>query len=131
MAFERLRQTALPQALADVVADVADLVQKELRLARAELASNVASKLHASVWMALGIAFGLIAVMLLVQALVFGIASYGIAIHWSCLIVSGSLLVVAALLFIKGRADAQGDLLPTHTINEISRDISLAKEQLT
>jgi uncharacterized membrane protein YqjE len=131
MAFERLRQTALPQALADVVADVADLVQKELRLARAELASNVASKLHASVWMALGIAFGLIAVMLLVQALVFGIASYGIAIHWSCLIVSGSLLVVAALLFIKGRADAQGDLLPTHAINEISRDISLAKEQLT
>jgi uncharacterized membrane protein YqjE len=131
MAYERLKQTTLPQILTDVITDVADLVQKELRLARAELSSNVASKLHAGVWMALGIAFGLIALMLLVQGLVFGIASYGIAIHWSCLIVSGTLLVVAALLFLKGRADAEGNLLPTHTLNEIRRDISLAKEQLT
>ena len=131
MAYERLKQTTLPQILTDVITDVADLVQKELRLARAELSSNVASKLHAGVWMGLGIAFGLIALMLVVQGLVFGIASYGIAIHWSCLIVSGTLLVVAALLFLKGRADAEGNLLPTTTMNEIGRDISLAKEQLT
>jgi len=131
MAYDRIKQTALPRVLTDVLADVADLAQKELRLARAELSSNLASKLQAGVWMALGIAFGLVALMLLVQALVFAIASYGIALHWSSLIVSGGLLVVAALLFLKGRADAQGDLLPTNTINEIKRDISLAKEQLT
>jgi hypothetical protein len=80
--------------------------------------------------MSIGIAVGLIAVILVAQALVFGIASYGIAIHWSCLIVSGILLVVAALFFFKGRADAKGDLMPTQTLRHIKRDISVAKEQL-
>lgn len=130
MAYERLKQTALPQALADVVADVADLFQKEFRFAREEISSKLASKLQASVWMSIGIAVGLIAVILVAQALVFGIASYGIAIHWSCLIVSGILLVVAAMFFFKGRADAKGDLLPTQTLRQIRRDISVAKEQL-
>jgi hypothetical protein len=131
MAYERIKQTALPRVLTDVIADVADLAQKELRLAQAELSSNLTSKLHAAVWMALGAAFGFVALILLMQALVFAIASYGIALHWSSLIVSGGLLVLAALFFSKGRADAQGDLLPSNTINEIKRDISLAKEQLS
>jgi hypothetical protein len=38
MAQEQLKHSALPRALADVVADVADLFQKELRLARVESA---------------------------------------------------------------------------------------------
>lgn len=130
MAYERLRNAALPQALTDVVADVADLLQKELRLARAEVTSKLTSKLQASIWMAIGAAFGLFAIMLLLQALVFGIASYGIALHWSCLLVSGILFVLAAVTFFKGRADAQGDLMPTQTIHQIKRDISVAKEQL-
>ncbi len=131
MAYERLKNAALPQALTDVFADVSDLFQKELRLARAEITSKLASKMQASIWMAVGAVFGLLAMMLLLQALVFGLASYGIALHWSCLIVSGVLLVLAAVIFSKGRADAQGDLMPTQTIHQIKRDISVAKEQLT
>lgn len=51
--------------------------------------------------------------------------------HWSCLIVAGGLAVIAAIAFAKGRADAREDLRPERTINQIKRDISTAKEQLT
>jgi hypothetical protein len=43
MAYERLKDTALPHALSDVVADLADLFQKELRLAKAEVLSKVST----------------------------------------------------------------------------------------
>jgi hypothetical protein len=38
---------------------------------------------------------------------------------------------LAALLYFKGRADAQEELAPTRTIHQIKRDISTAREQLT
>ena len=65
------------------------------------------------------------------QAAVFAIASYGIALHWSCLIVAGAALAVAAVFYFKGRANAQEELTPNRTIHQIKRDIATAKEQLT
>jgi len=66
-----------------------------------------------------------------VQAVVVGIASYGIALQWSCLIVAGVLATFAAMLFFKGRSDAKGELAPTRAINQVKQDIATAKEQLS
>ena len=89
------------------------------------------AKLQAGVWMAAAAGLGLITAILAVQALVFGIASYGIALHWSCLIVAGVFACLAALAFFKGRANAAEELTPTRTLHNIKRDIATAKEQLT
>ena len=51
---EHLKHSVLPRVLADVVGDIADLVQKEMRLARTELSEKLASKLRAGLWMGLG-----------------------------------------------------------------------------
>ena len=51
MTTERLRASALPRALSDIVVDVADLVQKEMRLARAEIGDKLSNKLRAGAWM--------------------------------------------------------------------------------
>lgn len=131
MALERIKDAALPQAVSDVVADLADLFQKEMRLARAELSAKITTKLHAGLWMSVAGILGLIAGLLVVQAAVFAIASYGIALHWSCLIVAGAALAIAAIFYLKGRADAQEELTPNRTIHQIKRDIATAKEQLT
>jgi hypothetical protein len=131
MAHEQLKTSALPRALSDVVADLADLFQKEMRLARAEISAKISSKLQAGIWMSVAGVLGLVAALLLVQALVFGIASFGIALHWSCLIVAGVMAAGGALAFLKGRADAQEDMTPTVTIRQIKQDITTAKEQLT
>jgi len=131
MAYERLKNTTLPHVLSEVVADVADLFQNELRLAKAEISEKIATKLSAGIWTSAAGVLGLMAVFILLQAVIFAIASTGIAMHWSCLIVAAALAAIAAAAFFKGRADAQEDLTPGRTVRQIKRDISTAKEQLT
>ncbi|HEY7245298.1 MAG TPA: phage holin family protein [Xanthobacteraceae bacterium] len=131
MAPERLKDATLPQTLSEVLADLADLLQKELRLAKAEISAKISTKLNAGFWMLAAALLAVLAVIVLLQAIIFAIASYGIAMYWSCLIVAAALAVIAAVAFAKGRADAREDLRPERTITQIKRDISTAKEQLT
>jgi hypothetical protein len=131
MALERVKHAALPHTVANVVADLADLFQKEMRLARAELSDKITTKLQAGAWMSAAGVLALIAGLLVVQAVVVFIASYGIALHWSCLIVAGVLAAIAVMSFFKGRSDAQEELALTRTINQVKQDIATAKEQLS
>jgi uncharacterized protein YacL len=131
MAHERLRNSGLAQALTDLLADLADLLRKELQLAKTEITEKIVSRLRASVWMVVAGVLGMVAALLLVEALVFAIASFGIALHWSCLLVAAVLAAAAAAAFFQGRAAAQDELLPTRTAKQISQDIKTAKEQLT
>jgi uncharacterized membrane protein YqjE len=131
MAHEQLKNSQLPRALSDVVADLADLVQKELRLARIELSENVFAKFRAGMWVSIAGALGLIAAFLVLQACIFGIASLGLAMHWACLLVAAAVAVAAALAYYKGRSDAQRELAPVRSIHQIKEDIVTAKENLT
>jgi triphosphoribosyl-dephospho-CoA synthetase len=131
MGYERIKDAALSHAVSDVVADVADLFQKELRLAKAEILSKISTKLRAGIWMSAAGVLGLISAFILLQAVIFAIASLGIAMHWACLIVAAGLAAISALCFFRGRADALEELTPHRTIHQIKRDISTAKEQLT
>ena len=49
MAHEQLRSSTIVRALADVVGDFTDLLQKEVQLARAELSANLSAKLQGGV----------------------------------------------------------------------------------
>lgn len=124
MAYEQLKQSSLNHSLSDLIGDVADLVQKEFRLAKAEISAKLTIKIQGIAWIVAAGVMGLIAAMLTVQALVFGIASFGIAMHWSCLIVAALFAAAGALAFFKGRSDASEDLTPTRTLQQITRDIS-------
>lgn len=126
---EHLRNSPLPRALSEVVSDLADLFQKEIRLARAELSEKLSLKIQAGVWILAAAAFGLFALFVLVQAAIFGIAAgFGIALHWSCLAVGALLAVLAGTTYAKGRADAKEELSPTRTIYQVKQDIATAKE---
>ena len=131
MPHDRLLNSGLPRALSDLLADLADLVQKEMQLAKAEITEKIASRLRASVWMAAAALLGFIAALLIVEAAVFAIASFGLALHWSCLLVAAILAAAAAAAFYHGRSAAEGDVLPTRTGRQIAQDIRTAKEQLT
>jgi hypothetical protein len=131
MAYERLRNTTLPHVLAEVAADAADLFQRELRLAKAEILAKITTKLTAGIWTSAAGVLALMAVFIVLQAVIFAIASAGLAMHWSCLIVAAGLAAIAAAAFFKGRADAKDDLTPGRTIHQVKRDISTVKEQLS
>jgi len=126
--IEHAKNSALPRVLADVVGDLADLVQKEMRLAKVELTEKISTKLRGGVWLGAAAGLGLIASLFVLQGIVFGIATFGIALHWSCLIVAGVLAIAGAAAYAKGSADAREDLTPTRTIRQVKHDIATAKE---
>lgn len=73
MAPERLKDATLPQTLSEVVADLADLFHKELRLAKAEISAKISTKLNAGVWMLAAAILGFLAVIAVLEAIVFAI----------------------------------------------------------
>ena len=131
MARERMRQPSLPEVLSEVLADFADLFRKELRLARAELSSNISAKLRGGVWLGLAGIFGLLALGLLLGALVAWITTFDVSLHIAFLGVAAGVALLAAFAYLAGRNQIQAELTPSRTISQIKQDIETTKEQLT
>ena len=131
MVGDQLKTSTAASALGDVLGDLSDLVQKEMRLAEAEFSANLSAKLEGGVWWAAAGGLAGIAFLLVMQAAVFAIASYGVPIHWSCLVAAGGVSLVAVLAYLVGRQDANVALMPRRTIHQIQQDVILSKEQLT
>lgn len=131
MANETFRDLTLVGALKDLFADLSDLVRKEIRLAKAELTDTVKGGLQAGMWMGVAGVLAFVAALLLIQALVFGIASLGVGPGWASLIVAVLLGAGAAGAFFYGRSLARGSLTPTRTLHQLNQDIAAVREQLT
>ena len=131
MAPERLRKPSLPEVLSDALSDFADLFRKELRLAQAELSSNVSTKLRGSIWLALAGLFALLALALILGGLVAWITTFDVSLHFAFLIVAAGVGLVAVLAYAAGRSEAQAELIPSRTISQVKQDIETTKEQLT
>jgi uncharacterized membrane protein YgcG len=130
MAHDTFRDTALVRALTDLLSDLSDLVQKELRLARAELAYKVTVRLQASIWFAIAGLLALVAALLTAEGAALALASAGLALHWSCFLVAGVLVAAAALSFYYGRAGSAEDLTPTRSARQFNKAVNAAREQL-
>jgi hypothetical protein len=131
MALDHLQNSGLTRAVTDLLADLAELVQKELQLAKTEITEKITARLRASAWMVAGGVLGMVAALLIVEAAVFAVASFGLALYWSCLVVAAVLLAGAAAAFFHGRSLTEEELLPPRTARQITQDIKTAKEQLT
>ncbi len=125
------RNSGLTKALGDLFGDLRDLVQKEIQLAKAEVTEKITLRLRASVWMVAAAFVGLIALLLVVEAAVFGLASLGLDLHWACLLVAVVMAAGGAAAFYHGRSVSETELLPTRTVKQITQDIKTAQEQLT
>jgi len=127
-----LKNSVLPRALSEVIADVADLIQKEMRLARTELSEKLSLKIKGGIWMGAAAMLAVIAVLVLIEAAIFELAAAtGLALHWSCLIVAGVLAIAAAAAFAKGRADSREELVPERSLHQVKEDIAAVKEQFS
>jgi hypothetical protein len=132
MARERLsQQPGLPEVFSEVLSDFADLFRKELNLARAELSSNMSAKLRGAIWFSLAGVLALAALALLLGAAVAWITTFEISLQVAFMIVAGGIVVLAAIAYFAGRAEAQRELTPRRTINQVKQDIETTKEQLT
>ena len=130
MADESLWETRLIRAVTDLGADLADLVQKELRLARSEIVQKLTLGLQAGAWFAIAAALGFFAVVLILEALVFGIAAAGVPLWGSCLLVAFVLSVLAAGAFYYARGQSSQDMTPVRSARQFTRAIGTVREQL-
>jgi hypothetical protein len=118
--------------VSDLFADLSDLAQKELRLARAEVSAKISSRVHGGIWMAIAGGLGLIVLLLVIAAAVLWLASFAdIELHWACLLVALVLAAAGAIAFLYARSVMREELLPTRTARQIATDMRTAKEQLT
>jgi putative superfamily III holin-X len=130
MADESLWETRLIRAVTDLGADLADLVQKELRLARTEIVQKLTLGLQAGAWFAIAAALGFFAIVLGLEALVFGIAAAGVSLWGSCLLVAFGLSVLAAVAFYYARRHSSLDMTPVRSARQFTRAIGTVREQL-
>ena len=131
MARERLRQPSLPEVLSDVLGDSADLFRKEIRLARAELSSNISAKVRGAVWLGVAGLLGLLALASLMGAAVAWITTFAVSLHIAFLIVAAGVALLAAFAYFAGRSEIQAELTPSRTIRQLKQDVDTTKEQLT
>src|SRR5580704_6608207 len=126
MPFDGIRNSALIRTITDVLEALPDLFRKEIRLALAEFSEKIKDGVTASVWMIVAGFLALISFFILIEAAIFGIASLGLALHWSCLIVAA-----AVGAFFYGHSTIPDTLVPARSVREINEDIRTVKEQLT
>jgi len=131
MPFDGIRNSAFIRAITDVLEALPDLFRKEIRLAQVEFSEKIKDGVKAGVWMIVAGFLALISFFILIEAAIFGIASLGLALHWSCLIVAAAIGGAAAGSFFYGRSTMPGTLVPARSVREINEDIRTVKEQLT
>ena len=129
--LREVKETTLFRTASETVADLADLLQKEMRLARAEITDKLSTKLQAGIWMTAAGLLGFLALLILLEAIVFGLVALGLTPFWSALIVAVVLGCLGGAAYFKGRLDAAKGLTPTRTIRQVKEDIRTTKEQLS
>ena len=131
MTHETYGRVSATSLLADTFSDFSDLMQKEIRLARAEVSNAVSTTIKASIGLVVAGLLGLTALSFALWGVVFLIASFGLAMHWSAFIVAAVLAIIAGGLFIYARAQMTADnLAPKRTATQVREDIRTAREQM-
>ncbi|MDR7124282.1 phage holin family protein [Pseudotabrizicola sp. 4114] len=120
----------IPELLADLIRNLNGLVLTEGRLLRAEMIEagrNIGAGLEI---IAVGAVLMMVALLVLVQALVIALATW-MGGGWASLLVGGLLVLIGIALILRGRADLRSaSLTAERTMEQVRRDVQLAKEQL-
>ena len=132
---------SVPQLLSDLARELTTLFRKEGQLIRAELSEKVTQLQVGAGSAAAGAIILLVALNVLAGALVVAIARIGadpvdpaiqdsgIGLGWASLIVGVLLAIIGAVLMKKG-ASNMSNLTPERTVNQVSQDATMVKEQV-
>jgi VIT1/CCC1 family predicted Fe2+/Mn2+ transporter len=129
--LEDLRNSGLSRTLNQFLADLSDLVQKEIHLVRAEVSEKIGTRLQAVVWMVGAGVLALVAVLFFLAGIVFALIAWGLSPYVSCFVVAAALAILAVVLLSYGRTLLAQDLLPSRAARQLNQDVKTFKEQLT
>ena len=116
--------------IGDLSNSITTLFRKEIQLVRAETSEKVTQVGIALGSIAGGAILAMAALIVLLQALVIGIAEMGVPAGWASLIVGVIVAAIAYALIHKGTSDLKAsNLAPSRTVDSLKRDAQVAKEQ--
>ncbi|HLH92161.1 MAG TPA: phage holin family protein [Xanthobacteraceae bacterium] len=123
--------SAFVQTVANLIGDAAELIQKEIALARAEIAAKISERVESVAWFAVAGILGFVVLLLVAEAAVFGLVAAGLAPGWASLIIAAAAAILAAAAFAYGKSAARTSPMPTRSLHQINQDIRTVKEQLS
>ena len=124
------RNFSTADLLGDAFKHFSQLLKSEIALAKAEVAERISTKISGGAWVMVGGVMCVLAFAFALEAAVFAIAARGIALHWSCLIVAGVLLVIGLAFALYGRSSMQESIAPERSLRQLNRDAAVAREQM-
>lgn len=126
------RRPGVVSLLTVALAQSADLVQTEFRLARTEVSEKLAALRYGLVLMAIGAILLIVALGMLLQALVGALIAAGVSPAVAILLVAGGTAVVGLVLFMMGQKRLEpSSLAPDRTLDSLSADTRMVKETLS
>jgi xanthine/uracil permease len=118
--------------LRDLANDVTALIRQELMLARTETQDKLHQTIAAVVAMIAGALVAFAALIILLDALVYGLTEAGLQRWLAALIVGGVVAIIGFILVRKGQNDLSASrLAPDRTAANVRKDINLVKEQVS
>lgn len=127
-----LRRPGVVALMTAAVAQSADLLQTEFRLARAELAEKLGALRVGLILMAIGAILLIVSLGMLLQALVGALIAAGVSPPAAILLVAGGTAVIGLVLFLMGQKRLEPTALaPDRTIDSLAADSRMVKETLS
>lgn len=119
--------------LSDLMSDLAELVSKEIQLAKAEASEKFSLAISGVVSLAVGglVAFAGMLVLLDAAVYALALAFEGAPLWVSPLIVGALVLAIGLVLLLRGRASLKSEnLAPRRTVESIRQDAEMIREQV-
>lgn len=125
----RRSEESLRELVSDLTTEAQNLVQQEIRLAKAELTQEASRAGKAGGMLGGGAVAGHLAILLLSFAAAWGIA-VPLNAGWAFLIVGGIWALIAGVLALRGRVELRRlNMKPQQTVETIQEDVQWAKNQ--
>jgi uncharacterized membrane protein len=105
-------------------------MQKEIALAKCEIQQNLTQKVMGLVWTAVAGMVLFAALLTIIGGLVFLIASYDVALHWSAFSVAAIVAIMGLIALMVGKRKLNSDMTPSRSMRQVRRDIATVKEQV-
>lgn len=123
-------ERTMGEVFADLTGGFSELLRDEVALAKAELRRGITVLVRDAIFLAIGTAIALAAVLTFIDAAVFGLGLV-MPLWASALIVGGVFLIVALALILKGIQDLRrGEFLPKQTMESLRNDARWARERV-
>jgi hypothetical protein len=121
---------SIPDIFTDVLRQFTTLMRTEARLARAEIYEKIGSAATGLGLVVFGAVLLIPALVVLLEAAVAALQTYGLQSYWASLAVGGGVLIIGLILLAVGMSRLSVKrLVPEKTIEQIQQDATVAREQ--